>query len=362
MTLRTGVIGAGVVASNNHFSALARNPKTSLVAIADRDGDRARDAAEEFGAVPYTDAADLLDEEKLDWVHVATPVQSHLDIARDAIESDVPVLLQKPATTTLRELEELRDLAGDRDVPVSVVHNWLYYPVMREVRTRLDRGEVGKIRAVETTVTGEGAPDETYRGSWVFDLPGGALEEGMPHPLYLSLATGGYPRDEEAIDVASSKVGEYDHDISYDGITLEYVTSDGTLCSVTYLADGARGTSVRIHGTDGSLSVDFPSMTVDSRDAEEGPYHFWNERFRRNVRDGQAAGEGAVRNLLKYGREYVEERFDRHLGESPDGHYYLIDKGAEALQAGLQPPRDLEESYWTLVLMEAVRERGGTAE
>ncbi|WP_254546546.1 Gfo/Idh/MocA family protein [Halomarina pelagica] len=356
MTLRTGVVGAGIVAENNHFPALSRNPRTTLVAICDTDVERAREAASEYGARAYDDAGSMLEEESLDWVHVATPVQTHFDLARLAVERGVPATVQKPATTSRAELEELADLAEACGVPVSVVHNWLYYPVMREVRRRVADGEIGPVRAVQTTVTGEGRPDETYRGSWVLDLPGGSLEEGMPHPLYLTLALGGPPRDESAVDVLTRSTDEYDHGIAYDGVQLQYVGRNDELCSVTFLAGSSRGTSVRVLGADGSIAVDFPSMTIDARDAEAGPYHFWNERFRRNVECARDAVEAGARNVRKYTRERVEEDLDVHLSESPDGHYYLFDRTARALEAGEAPPRGIEESRWTLALVERVRE------
>ena len=97
-------------------------------------------------------------------------------------------------------------------------------------------------------------------------------------------------------------------------------------------------------------------MTINERDAEAGPYHFWEERFDLNVAVTRDAIKGLVRNVRRYGREYLEDEFDFHLLESPDGHYYLIDRAARALEAGEQPPREPEESYWTLTLIEQVRE------
>ena len=354
--LRTAVIGAGVVAENNHLPALARNPQTELVAVCDADRETVREAAADYDVRAYDDAELLLDREDLDWVHVATPVGTHAALAEAAVEAGVPVLLQKPATTNLDELEALTALADERGVPLSVVHNWLYYPAVRALRERVDRGDVGALRAVEVTVTGEGRPDETYRGDWVFDLPGGAFGEGLPHPLYLALGVGGYPLDEDAVDVRTRLAGEYDREVDYDGLQVGYTTADDALCSVTYLSGAARGTSLRVHGDDGSLSVDLPTSTVEFRDDEAGPYHFWNERFGANAARARATVEGTARNLLQYAREYVEDEFDLHLNASPDGHYHLIDEAARALHEGRSPPRDVEESYWTLLLTERVRE------
>lgn len=360
MALETGVVGAGIVAENNHLPAISRNPRTDLAAVCDTDEGRARTAAAEYGARAYTGIGGMLAGEDLDWVHVATPVQTHADLATEAIEAGVPVLLQKPVAVTLEEVEELMATADEAGVPVSVVHNWLYYPIMREVRERIAAGELGGIRAVETTVTGEGRPDETYRGSWVLDLPGGDLEEGLPHPLYLALATGGFPRSEREVNVLARSADEYDGEVAYDGTQIQYVGEGDTLCSITFLSGSARNSSVRIYGERGSLFVDIPSMTVEAHGDEEGPYHFFNERVSRNVIGSKSALVGLARNLAKRGKARIEDELDRHTETSTDGHYYLINEAAKALERGEQPPVAPEHSYWTLALIERVREAAET--
>ncbi|WP_227354113.1 Gfo/Idh/MocA family protein [Haladaptatus salinisoli] len=356
MTLRTAVIGAGIVAENNHFPALTRNPKTTLTAVCDLDESRAREAAAEHGATAYADPETLFAEEDLDWVHVATPVQSHAELATTAIESGIPVTLQKPATTTRDELEGVLASADEHDVPTSVVHNWLFYPVVRRLRRRIRTGELGEIRAVETTFTGEGRPDETYRGSWVFDLPGGDLEEGFPHPLYLTLAIGGTPRDEEAIDVRTRVAGEYDDDVGYDGVKIQYVTDDDALCSVTYTSGSAPNNQIRVHGTERSVTVDVPTNTVDAHDRDEGPYHFLSEQVRRGVTTAGSSLSGVANSLAEYGLSHVEDEYGVHRERSADGHYFLFNEAATALERGRQPPVPLSRSRWVLTLMERARE------
>ena len=355
-TLQTGIVGAGIVSQNNHLPAIDRNPRTELAAVCDVDAEQAREAAAEYGTRAYDDLDAMLANEDLQWAHVATPVDTHLDIARRTVEAGIPTTVQKPAVRDLDELDELLAAADEADVPVSVVHNWLFYPIVREVRERLKAGEIGEIRAVETTFTGEGRPDETYRGDWVFELPGGDLEEGLAHPLYLTLALGGYPSGEDAIDAQTRTLREYDRDVAYDGATVEYVSSSGALCSVTMLSEGARESAVRVHGSEGSLHLDIPSMTVEVHDDEDGPYHFFEERMRRNGRLTREALAGTARNLVRKGRDEYEERFDAHREDSVDGHYYLFDRAAAALQDGEQPPVSLEHSRWTLTLLESVRD------
>lgn len=355
MSLRTGIIGAGIVSQNNHLPAVCRNPRTDLIAICDIDEDRVRESATQYGVQGYTDAEQMLNTETLDWVHITTPVDTHAMLATAAIEAGASVLIQKPAAMTVAELDEIEEAANEAGVSASVVHNWLFYPEVRAARRKISAGEIGEVRSVETTFAGEGRPDETYRGEWVFDLPGGDFEEGMPHPLYLTLGIGGYPRD-DAVDVQTRAVDEYDYGISYDGVGVQYVTDDSTICSITFLSGSAQTSEIRIHGSEGSLRLDIPSYVLERHGREDGPYHFFEERLKRNRRDVRYAFEGLGRNMLKRGREYLEDRYDVHLENSPDGHYYLINETAKALENGALSSSSIERSRWTLTLMEQVRE------
>ena len=364
MTIRTGIVGAGIVSQNNHLPAVARNPRTELVGVCDADEERASDAAAEYGTAAYTDAEAFLDEVRPEWVHVATPVSTHAALAGAAIDAGAGVLLQKPATTTVAELEELIDRADDADVPFSVVHNWLYYPVVRELRAMIEAGALGELRSVEVTFAGEGAPDETYRGDWVFDLPGGDFGEGIPHPLYLALGVGGFPRSADDVNVLARATRAYEHGVTYDGTQVQYRTEAGALCSVTYLSSSARRHEIRVHGAEASATVDVPTMSIDVQAADEGPFHFFNEQVSRGLRRAQSAVEGLTTTVLTEGLSRAEDRLGVHTDESTDGHYYLIDRAARAIEAGEQPPVDPEQSRWVQTLTERVREaaadeRGG---
>ena len=355
MALQTAIVGAGIVSENNHFPAMSRNPRMELVAVCDRDEQAVRSAVREYGGRAYTDAEVMFAEESLDWVHVATPVQSHAELASAAIDRGIPVTVQKPATVRRDELADLRQRAERNDVPASVVHNWLFYPVVRELRHRIATGEFGEIRAVETTFSGEGRPDDTYRGEWVYDLPGGDVEEGMPHPLYLTLAVGGVPRDADAVDVQTRAVRDYDG-FDYDGTALQWRTGEDVLCSVTFVGGSTSNNQLRVYGSRKSATVDIQTNTIDVHDATEGPFHVLTEQLSRSATTVRNAVGGAVETLSIYGENRLEEAFDVHRENSANGHYYLFNEAAKALERGEQPPVPLAHSRWVIELMEQVRE------
>lgn len=351
MALATAVVGAGVV-SQTHLSGLARNPRTELVAVCDLDESRAQKAATEYGIQAYTDLDDLLAERDLDWIHVCTPVQTHLDVARQAAEAGVSVLIEKPVTKTLAEFEELADLAERTDVRVAPVHNQLYAPAVRSAFDKCSGGVIGPIRGVDLVFNGLTKPDEEKRGDWAFDLPGGEFEEGLSHPIYLTLGLGGYPADRADVHATTVCKGQYDEDNRYDLAAFQYGSADGALCSATMRSGGIQQRLVHLHGTRGTLTVDLVSQTVVTLDGtyEGSPMALARNNVDRIV-DRTA---GTVENAVRMGRVKLQDDWAAHVDANP--HYYLIDEEARAIQRGDHDADSLERARWTMTVLEEIRD------
>lgn len=177
----------------------------------------------------------------------------------------------------------------------------------------------------------------------------------MPHPLYLTLALGGVPRDEEAVDVQTRTVREYDG-FDYDGTTLQWTTPEDVLCSVTFVGGSTANNELSLLGSKRSATVDIPTNAIDDHDADEGPFHLPREQLARSATTARNAVEGAVKSARIYAEDRLENDLDIHREESVDGHYYLFNEAAKALERGEQPPVPLAHSHWVLELMEQVRE------
>jgi predicted dehydrogenase len=351
MALRTAVVGGGTI-SSRHLDGLTECPYTDLVAICDVDVDRAREIATEYGIASYSDMGALLTECDLEWVHICTPVGTHLDLATSAIEAGVPVLVQKPVTETVEEYEQLKATAEEHDVPVSVLHNHDFDPAMRKLEAALEAGAVGEVRSVEVRYTGQTYPDDVRRGQWAFQLPGGEFEEGLPHPLYLLLRVGGYPRSVDDVQVITHLVREYDRPFTYDGAKLQYVSESDVLCSSTLLPGDVPDKAVHVHGDEGVLVADLVSQSLVSldRDYEASPI----DRARSNVKRAADRMIGNVENV----RAVVDRKRtgDWDAKTELDSHYYQFGADALALEGRGEQPVPLEEAGWTIRLMAAVRE------
>jgi predicted dehydrogenase len=111
MTLRSGVIGLGILGSQ-HVEFMAAHPEVKVVAVADTRRERAEEIAAGVGARPYADYARMLSEQRLDLVVVATPDPLHREPVIAALKAGVPnVVQEKPMATTVRDAEDMLEAA-----------------------------------------------------------------------------------------------------------------------------------------------------------------------------------------------------------------------------------------------------------
>ena len=117
--VRVGVVGVGYL-GQFHSQKYARLPEARLVAVADMDGDRARDIAAALQTEFMTDYRQLIG--RVEAVSIATPTPLHYSIAKDFLEAGVHVLLEKPMTQTVAEADHLIALAERNGCILQVGH------------------------------------------------------------------------------------------------------------------------------------------------------------------------------------------------------------------------------------------------
>lgn len=116
---KIGVIGAGIMGSN-HFRVAIRNPEVRLTAICDNNIDLMKKFSLPDDVIIVADPAELIG--KVDAVVIATPTKSHFQLAKMFLEKSIPVLVEKPIASTVKEAEELIELAIQNDTVFMVGH------------------------------------------------------------------------------------------------------------------------------------------------------------------------------------------------------------------------------------------------
>jgi predicted dehydrogenase len=145
VSVRVGVAGLGHWGPN-----LARNfaDVAELTWLCDSAPER-RDVASRYPRARFTgDFDEMLADPELDAVVVATPVPTHFELARRALEADKHVLVEKPPAMKGREMAELVELASARDRVLMPGHLLLYHPGVRKLREMISAGELGEVLCV----------------------------------------------------------------------------------------------------------------------------------------------------------------------------------------------------------------------
>ena len=86
--------------------------------------------------------------ERIDFVSIVTPNHLHFPVAKAFIERGFHVVCDKPLTTTLADAEELCRLVKKHDVVFALTHAYVAYPMVRQARALVQRGDLGTVRKV----------------------------------------------------------------------------------------------------------------------------------------------------------------------------------------------------------------------
>jgi len=120
-----------------------RRSDVELVAVADVSKERLMRISSEFGlptSMLYADHHELLGDDRVDAVHIATPNETHFRIARDFLEAGKHVLLEKPMATSSREAFKLARMAEELDLVLLVGHIFRFKTPLRRPGTLSRRG------------------------------------------------------------------------------------------------------------------------------------------------------------------------------------------------------------------------------
>ena len=142
MTLRGALIGCGFFATN-HMRAWAELPGAEIVAVCDRDPDKAAAFARDFGARAFTDAAAMLAEVRPDFTDIATTSATHRPLVELAARHSGGVICQKPLADTLEDARAMVAACAAADIPLLVHENFRWQAPIRTMLEKLAAGEIG---------------------------------------------------------------------------------------------------------------------------------------------------------------------------------------------------------------------------
>ncbi|MEV5027388.1 Gfo/Idh/MocA family protein [Paenibacillus sp. LPE1-1-1.1] len=145
--IKLGIVGFGRIVELIHLPLLKKTAEIEVVGVYDITPQR-RELAMNRGFQVYSDLDAMIDSD-LDALLIATPPNSHYQIASNALRKGKHVLVEKPVTESLSEAEHLASLAKERGLILSVFQNRRYDPDFLFLKNYLATDMLGEILFVE---------------------------------------------------------------------------------------------------------------------------------------------------------------------------------------------------------------------
>jgi predicted dehydrogenase len=149
--VQVGLIGTGYIGPI-HLNALARIGGVKVKRVADVNGELARKAAADYNIESFgTDWREVVSDPGIDVIHNCTPNKYHFQINKEALNQGKQVFTEKPLCLSLKEAEELVNLAEKKKAVTGIGFCYRYYPMVQEMSARVRRGDAGAVRLVTGT-------------------------------------------------------------------------------------------------------------------------------------------------------------------------------------------------------------------
>ncbi|WP_371069799.1 Gfo/Idh/MocA family protein [Sediminibacillus sp. JSM 1682029] len=184
MNYSIGLIGCGYIAQK-HIETISNLSNAKLAAVSDLQKERMdavvseyRDKKKTTQAIKqYTDYHDLLSDPTVDIVVIAVVSGLHAEIAKQALQLQKHIILEKPISLSLQDADEINKLAQVNNRKVLVCHQMRYRPFMSRLKELIQEGYFGKLYMGVASIRINRSKDyfqaADWRGSWSMD--GGML-------------------------------------------------------------------------------------------------------------------------------------------------------------------------------------------
>ena len=266
--LRVGIVGCGKIA-DGHVEQIRATGRGDVVAVCDSEALMAEQLAVRMG-VPgrYTDAAAMLRTEKLDVVHIATPPDSHLALARMAFDAGCHVFMEKPFAPTAQAAREILEHAHRCDRRVSVNYLYNYESPALELEQLLAHQRLGRVVHLDTAygynLSGDyGMAVMADPRHWVHRLPGKLFHNVLDHVLAKLVP---HLNDEIDVSVIALRMRDVTGNAVVDAMPdeLRFMLRSGTVTASGMISAHGRPVAhtLRVVGSLDTVELDYAARTL----------------------------------------------------------------------------------------------------
>jgi len=143
---KIAIVGLGGIAQLVHLPILSKLKNVDIVSVAEINKNRLNTVSEKFNIKKkFTDYKELLEKSDFDAAVIATPTNTHHDIAIDFLKAGKHLLIEKPIARTLSEAKKIEEAAQKYNCTVMVGMNLRFRPDAMLLKSLINSGELGEI-------------------------------------------------------------------------------------------------------------------------------------------------------------------------------------------------------------------------
>ncbi len=148
--LNIAVIGCGYWGPNliRNFCSI---PECKLKLVCDIDKGRLAHMSRLYQGIETTNKIDyVINDAEVDAIAIATPVRYHFEMAKKSLLAGKHTLIEKPMASSVKECEELIELAEKHNLTLMVGHTFVYSPAVRKIKEIINAGDIGEIMYISS--------------------------------------------------------------------------------------------------------------------------------------------------------------------------------------------------------------------
>jgi len=332
-----GVVGLGM--GKHHCKAIDSAPNARLVAVCEVDEERLSPISEQYGCKAYEKYADMLADEDIQAVSIATPSGMHAEMGIQAADAKKHVIVEKPADITPDKVDELIEAGQRNEVKMAGIFQSRFDPLNIRIRQAVQEGKLGKMVGVHGHLPWFRAqsyfegPHGSWKGTWTMDGGGSLMNQGV-HTVDLLQWFAGRVKD------VSAMIGVFGHDIEAEDEAVAILRFEsgamGTLYSTTCCYPGL-SQRITLFGTRGTIVKD------------EGRLKVWKSM--------DDEGEQQEKQMMElYGENKEASAAADPMAVGFDGHTQIVMDLVEAIEEDREPSLSVSDAKHAVEIVCAVYE------
>src|SRR5438445_9471054 len=327
MTFHIGLIGGGNI-TETHARAARAIPGVKISAIHGANDEKTPRVCRQHGGTPYQEFAAFLKHRPMDLVIIGSPSRLHAPQGIAAARHGLHVLTERPIEITTPRADALIDAAKKSRVQLGVIFQDRMKPHIRQLKTWLDQGLLGRALIVDARVKWYRPPEyyanSRWRGTFALDGGGALINQGV-----------------HTVDLLLWLLGDVVRVQARTGTLLHKIEAEDTAAAILEFSSGALGIlhvttaaypgyprRVEISGTEGTVILEHDRIATA------------------NLRNTPAAVESAALDENQSASTAVVSDFR--------GHQAVLEDFLQAIQQNRTPACDGLEGRRSIALVEAI--------